>query len=103
MTAEILIAIVEALTRAVSGDERATCIPLPTAGSEQTLVLSAPRSTGRLLGKGGETFRSLQRVVNASAWRTGRTFRLVIDDPRARPQKGIEKSEPHVSAIPTHG
>ena len=84
MNAETLIRIVDALTRAISGDGDATVRSLPLAGTEQTLVLSTANGTGRLLGKGGETFRALQRVISAAAWRTGIAIRLVINDPRKR-------------------
>lgn len=84
MTAQQLVDTVRSLTRAISGDERATVRALPAAGGEQTLVLDAANGTGRLLGKGGETFRALRRVVSAAAWRTGISFRLVISDPRER-------------------
>lgn len=83
VTPEQFIDTLEFLTRAISADSSATVWSLPRVGGEQTLILSAPNGTGRLLGKGGETFRALQRVASALAWRTGISFRLVIDDPRA--------------------
>lgn len=82
MNRKMLITIVAELTRAITGDVSVELQVLPLAGSEQTLVLSTPNGTGRLLGRNGETFRALQRVVSAAAWRTGYSFRLVISDPR---------------------
>ena len=89
MTSQELVNAVGLLTRAISGDAGATVRALPAAGGEQTLVLDARGGTGRLLGKGGGTFRALRRVVSAAAWRTGVAFRLVISDPRER----IEESK----------
>ena len=82
MTSDQLIRMVKILTRAISGDEMATVSPLPVAGNEQTLVLASPNGIGRLLGRGGKTFEALRRVVNAASWRTGRSFRLALSDPR---------------------
>ena len=82
MTPDQLIGTVKLLTCAISGDACSSVQPLPAAGGEQTLVLSAPNGTGRLLGRNGATFRALQRVASAMAWRTGTSFRLVISDPR---------------------
>jgi hypothetical protein len=49
---------------------------------------------GRLLGRNGETFRALQRVVSAAAWRTGYVFRLVISEPRlARKRMEISREQ----------
>ncbi len=84
LTPEQLIRTVELLTRAISGDEEAAVRQLPAAGGEQTLVLSAPTEIGRILGKGGRTLQALRRVVSAASWRTGFSFRLVINDPRKR-------------------
>ena len=84
MTPDQLIDTVEQLTRAISGDSAARVLSLPVAGTELTLILEAPNGIGRLLGKGGDTFRALRRVVSAAAWRTGFSFRLVINDPRER-------------------
>lgn len=82
ISSDKLISLVDLLTAAISGDRNACVRPLPMAGNELTLVLSTPNGTGRLLGRQGETFRALQRVVSAAAWRTGYSFRLVICDPR---------------------
>jgi len=84
MKANELISTIEFLTRAISGDEESSVQALPQAGGEQTLVLTAPEGMGRLLGKGGETFKALRRVINAASWRTGISFRLVISDPRTK-------------------
>lgn len=88
ISSEKLISLVDLLTTAISGDANACVRALPMAGSELTLVLSTPNGTGRLLGRNGETFRALQRVVSAAAWRTGYSFRLVISDPRL--ERGTE-------------
>ncbi len=91
-----LIELVSLLTRVISGDANATVTPLPVAGNEQTLLLSTPEGTGRLLGRNGDTFHALQRVVSAAAWRTGLSFRLVISDPRevrTRKEKSNERCE----------
>jgi len=81
MTAPELTAIVQALTKAIAADEAATVRALPVAGTEQTLCLYSRVGTGRLLGRDGMTFKSLCRVVSAASWRTGFTFRLILNDP----------------------
>jgi predicted RNA-binding protein YlqC (UPF0109 family) len=88
-----LISLVGLLTAAISGDANAYVRALPVAGNEQTLVLSTPNGTGRLLGRQGETFRALQKVVSAAAWRTGFSFRLVISDPRRGRGMGAKGDE----------
>jgi hypothetical protein len=76
--------VVALLLRAITNDSDSKVTTLPEAGGQTTLVLSAPAScgTGRLLGKNGETFRSLERVLTATGYACGTQWRLVVDDPR---------------------
>jgi len=97
MNSDQLISIIEFLTKAISGDDSATVQSLPQVGREQTLVLAAPGGIGRLLGKGGGTFKALCRVAGAASWSTGVSVRLVINDPRNRIEE-TEKSDARESS-----
>jgi predicted RNA-binding protein YlqC (UPF0109 family) len=81
------------LTQAITDDPAATVTALPIAGTEQTLCLYSKTGTGRLLGRHGETFKALCRVISAASWSTGLNFRLVLTDPKTKGEK--TKGERH--------
>ena len=71
---------VEALTMLISGDRECRVKALPKIGSEITLLLTAPTGKGKLMGRGGDTFQALRKVVAAASWPSGVAHRLILDE-----------------------
>jgi predicted RNA-binding protein YlqC (UPF0109 family) len=69
--------------KSISGDPCATVTAQAPAGREITLLVRAGiGGRAALIGRYGETWRSLERLVRAAAWRSSarRSLRLLLDE-----------------------
>ncbi len=73
---------VERLARIISRDPGLKVGDATDLEGQRVLRLSAPRGTALLIGKGGRTWKALERVVVAASYATGTVTKLILDDPR---------------------